>query len=123
MGGFLSRMGKKVLVLEQHYIAGGTMHSFDYKGIEHETGIHYVGRIQKRKPVLDFICDKPIEWDILGIRENNVYDKIFIEDMHYKLRACEVNFINDLSKRFPRERANITNYVALIKSVSSKTIF
>ena len=26
--GLLSRVGKKVLVLEQHYIAGGCMHSF-----------------------------------------------------------------------------------------------
>ena len=40
---FLSRVGKKVLVLEQHYIAGGCTHSFDEKGIEHETGIQILG--------------------------------------------------------------------------------
>ena len=45
--GLLSKTGKKVLVLEQHYVAGGTTHSFVDKGIEHETGIHYIGKIKK----------------------------------------------------------------------------
>ena len=50
---YLSKVGKKVLVLEQHYIAGGCCHVFDEKGVEHETGIHYVGNIDKRKEILD----------------------------------------------------------------------
>ena len=41
--GLLSRVGKRVLVLEQHYIAGGSTHTFEDKGYEFETGIHYVG--------------------------------------------------------------------------------
>lgn len=45
----LSRRGKKVLVLEQHDIAGGCTHTFtssdthDINGFEFDTGIHYVG--------------------------------------------------------------------------------
>jgi len=40
---FLAKTGKKVLVLEQHYIAGGTTHSFEDKGFEFDTGVHYIG--------------------------------------------------------------------------------
>ena len=43
----LSKFGKKVLVLEQHYIAGGCTHSFEDKGFEFDTGIHYIGNIKK----------------------------------------------------------------------------
>ena len=43
----LAQSGKKVLVLEQHYLAGGCTHSFADKGTEHETGIHYVGSMEK----------------------------------------------------------------------------
>ena len=120
---FLSRVGKKVLVLEQHYIAGGCMHSFEEKGIEHETGIHYVGNINKRKKVLDLITDTPIEWCKMGEKSNGVYDEIYIEDEKYLFRSGEENFIKDLGVRFPGEEENIRNYIKLVKEVSKKDIF
>ena len=75
---YLAKVGKKVLVLEQHYIAGGCMHSFEEKGVEHETGIHYIGNVNKRKIVLDLITDTPIEWCKMGEKNNGVYDEIYI---------------------------------------------
>ena len=36
----LAQTGKRVLVLEQHYLAGGCTHCFVDKKVEHETGIH-----------------------------------------------------------------------------------
>ena len=51
--GLLARRGKKVLVLEQHDVAGGCTHTFTTKqtngahekvgGYEYDTGLHYVG--------------------------------------------------------------------------------
>ena len=46
---FLSKYGKKVLVLEQHYVAGGCCHTFKDGGYEFDTGIHYIGNIEKRR--------------------------------------------------------------------------
>ena len=46
---FLSRVGKRCLVIEQHYIAGGCTHSFVEHGYEFDTGVHYVGNIEKRR--------------------------------------------------------------------------
>jgi hypothetical protein len=41
----MAQAGKKVLVLEQHYVAGGACHTFKSKGYEFATGIHYVGEL------------------------------------------------------------------------------
>lgn len=120
---FLSKIGQKVLVLEQHYIAGGCMHVFEEKGVEHETGIHYIGNINKRKPILDLITDKPIEWCKIGDKNNEIYDEIYIKDKKYLFRAGEENFINDLVNKFPEEELNIRNYINLVKKISKKDIF
>ena len=132
---YLSKVGKKVLVLEQHYIAGGCCHVFEEKGIEHETGIHYIGNIEKRRDLLDLITQEPIEWCKMGrnkgindngndtYENNGVYDELYIEDKHYLFRAGEENFINDLSTRFHGEETNIRNYIALVKKVSKKSLF
>ena len=58
--GLLSRAGKRVLVLEQHYIAGGCTHSFEEHGYEFDTGLHYMGNISKRKKILDLITQNNI---------------------------------------------------------------
>jgi Phytoene dehydrogenase and related proteins len=55
-----------VLVLEQHYIAGGCTHTFEDKGYEFDTGVHYIGNIEKRKQVLDLLTEETIEWDQVG---------------------------------------------------------
>ncbi len=56
----LAQTGRRVLVLEQHYIAGGCTHTFVDKKVEHETGIHYVGSISKYKPLFELLGDDDI---------------------------------------------------------------
>jgi all-trans-retinol 13,14-reductase len=126
-GALLAKAGKKVLVLEQHYIAGGTTHSFEDKGVEHETGLHYIGNIEKRKPILDLVCHAPIEWCKLGWeREDDrfVYDEIFIGDKHYEFEAGEKNLFNYLMKRFPEtNKLNLLKYFRMIKRAAKKDMF
>ena len=38
--------GKRVLVLERHYTAGGFTHVFHRPGFEWDVGVHYVGEVQ-----------------------------------------------------------------------------
>lgn len=121
---FLSKLNYKVLVLEQHYIAGGCCHSFDLDGIEHETGIHYIGNISKRKEVLDLITDTPLKWCKMGHEDNQyVYDEIIIEEKKYKFRAGTMNFIKDMMKHFPTEKLAILKYIKLIKTAAKKDLF
>ena len=42
-GSLLSKAGYKVLILEQHDVAGGATHTFTEKGFTFDVGIHYIG--------------------------------------------------------------------------------
>ncbi len=44
---FLSLLGKKVCVLEQHYTAGGYTHAYEREGYEWDVGVHYVGEVHR----------------------------------------------------------------------------
>src|SRR5262245_34219632 len=41
----LARAGKKVVVLEQHYVPGGWCHSFTLEGYRFSPGVHYIGEL------------------------------------------------------------------------------
>ena len=43
----LAQAGKKVLVLEQHYLPGGWCHSFSLGGYRFSPGVHYIGELNK----------------------------------------------------------------------------
>jgi len=56
----LSRLGNKVLVLEQHPdVAGGGTHSFDLKGFRFDSGLHYT--VPWSVPLLALTCCKKPE--------------------------------------------------------------
>lgn len=42
----LARAGKRVLVLEQHYLPGGWSHTFNLEGYDFSPGVHYIGEMQ-----------------------------------------------------------------------------
>ncbi|WP_156498402.1 NAD(P)-binding protein, partial [Oleiphilus sp. HI0079] len=44
----MSKAGKRVLVLEQHYTAGGYTHSYARNGYEWDVGVHYIGEMGSR---------------------------------------------------------------------------
>ena len=44
----LSRMGHKVLLLEQYSSLGGQTHSFSRDGFTWDVGIHYLGKMARR---------------------------------------------------------------------------
>src|SRR5579863_6786868 len=67
--------GKKVLVLERHYTAGGYTHSFNRPGYAWDVGVHYIGEAQDpRSPVravFDHLTDGQLQWQPMS----DVYDR------------------------------------------------
>ena len=90
---------------------------------EFDTGVHYIGNIEKRKKILDLITKEPLQWDKMGADNNFVYDEIRIGDKAYDFRAGKDNFIADLVEKFPMEREAIQEYVRLCVDVSKKDLF
>ena len=121
----LAQSGKKVLVLEQHYLAGGCTHSFVDKGTEHETGIHYVGSMNKYKPLFDLIGEDEIEWCQLGHENPDkfIYDEIVVDGEHYQFPAGKYNLINYLIEKFPEDKYGIREYFSLVEMAAKKNLF
>ena len=121
----LAQSGKKVVVLEQHYLAGGCTHSFVDKGTEHETGIHYVGSMNKYKPLFDLIGEDEIEWCQLGHENPDkfIYDEIVVDGEHYQFPAGKYNLINYLIEKFPEDKYGIREYFSLVEMAAKKNLF
>ena len=43
----LANAGKRVLVLEQHYLPGGWTHTFSLEGHRFSPGVHYLGGLEE----------------------------------------------------------------------------
>ena len=98
-GALLSKVGQRVVILEQHYIAGGCTHVFKEQGIEFDTGVHYLGDMTKKQELWDIMTEESgkLEWDRMGCEEDGyIYDNIRIGDKSYNLRAGEDAFLEEV---------------------------
>lgn len=121
---FLSKAGKKVLVLEKHYVPGGFTHTFKRKKFEWDVGVHYVGQVNLEQNLMrktfDYISDGKLKWADMG----EVYDQTIIGGCKYDFRKGRENQINQMIAYFPQEEKAIRKYYDLVKAIGSKyTIF
>ena len=126
MGGLTSaallaqRAGKRVLVLERHYTAGGFTHVFHRPGYEWDVGVHYVGQMRAGNPMrslFDQITEGRLQWNAMP----DVYDRIRIADRSYDLVSGAGRFKERMREYFPRDAAAIDQYMALVDNVARAT--
>lgn len=111
----LAKEGKKVVVLEQHDIAGGNLHTFTQSGYEFDTGLHYVGGQigDKKAPLrrqLDYVTDGKVEWE----KMNDVYDVAVVKDERFNFHSSWTVLKNDLKERFSDESDAIDKFFKLM---------
>jgi len=117
---FLSLLGQKVCVLEQHYTAGGYTHAYEREGFEWDVGVHYVGEVHKPstlRRVFDVISEGRLKWAAM----DDEYDRVIINKDEYSFCAGREKFADMLKQRFPEEHAVIDDYIQLIRDVSRYT--
>lgn len=106
----LSKLGHKVLMLEQYETLGGQTHSFSREGFSWDAGIHYLGGFGpevSERDMLDWLCDSPIELAPIG----PVYDTLHIGDATpLQLSRPASAQRMDLKERFPDEAEAIDNW-------------
>ncbi|XP_021233748.1 putative all-trans-retinol 13,14-reductase isoform X2 [Numida meleagris] len=113
----LAKVGKRVLVLEQHDQAGGCCHTFQERGSEFDVGIHYVGQMHEGsmlRVVLDQLTDGQLCWQRLP----DPYDEVALGPRRYQLRAGKAAFVAALEEQFPAEKAAIREFMRLSKLAS-----
>jgi len=123
LAAILSKSGKRVLVLERHYTAGGYTHVFKRRGYEWDVGIHYIGEVHRQDSALsqwfNYISDNALKWAPMG----EVYDKIIFGDDVYPFHTGRENFISHLQAQFPakKDQKAIEAYVQLIYDAQRST--
>ena len=112
----LAKTGKKVVVLEQHYTAGGFTHTYDRNGYAWDPGVHYVGKVgheSKEKEIFDYVTDGKIRWSAL----DKNYDRVYLGSKQYDFYSGRKEFVNRLKAQFPEEKANIDQYMKRVATV------
>ncbi|MCC6273753.1 MAG: NAD(P)-binding protein, partial [Deltaproteobacteria bacterium] len=116
--GLLAREGRRVLVLERHYVAGGFTHTFSRKGYEWDVGLHYVGEVHRKNSilarVLEVLTGGVLQWNKMPA----VYDRICIGDEVFDYEAPRERLRERLEERFPKERGAIAEYFRLVDEVN-----
>ena len=117
--------GKRVLVLERHYAAGGYTHVFKRPGFEWDVGVHYIGGVLNEgsplRRLFDDLSGGKIEWAPI----DDVYDRIQIGDRSFDLVAGQDRFREHLVEQFPHEAGAIDRYIELVNrcAKSSRNYF
>ena len=113
----LARLGKKVVVLEQHYTAGGFTHAYARNGYEWDVGVHYIGEVGSRRALsrqlFDFVTDAELKWAPMDAN----YDRFFIGDKRFDAVAGKRRFVANLKERFPEEHDAIDEYMKRLDMV------
>ena len=114
----LAKAGKRVLVLEQHYVPGGFTHAFSRRGYTWDVGVHAVGEVSMRSlpgRILNALTDHELEWTTLGPS----YDQFhFPGDFRVDFPDSPAQFKANLIAKFPNESRGIERYLQLCNQAS-----
>ncbi|HTM67971.1 MAG TPA: NAD(P)/FAD-dependent oxidoreductase [Candidatus Binatia bacterium] len=115
----LAKLGKRVLILEQHYVPGGFTHTFARRGYRWDVGVHAVGEMTERGVpgrMMSALTDGRLEWASLG----PVYDSFQMPDgLRVDYPDNPRQFRENLLQAFPREKEAIDGYLRLAREASA----
>ena len=111
----LAKYGRRVLVLEQHYVAGGFTHTFSRKGYTWDVGVHCLGEMQQeRMPgrILEWLSDGKIRMESLG----DIYERFMFPDgFVVEYPAARDAFRAEMERLFPNDKEAIARYFELVR--------
>ena len=114
----LSKMGKRVLVIEQHVIPGGFTQTFQRPGYHWDVGVHLVGEMTERSylgRLLSDLTDDRLQWASVG----EIYDEFnFPNGFTIQFPNSKPAFRDTLYEYFPEEHRAIDEYLDLVKAAA-----
>jgi all-trans-retinol 13,14-reductase len=117
----LAHEGRKVLILEQHYVPGGWCHSFYLNGQRFSPGVHYVGRMEKGQSTANLFEGLGIANDLVFFKQNaGGYDNIMVGNEKIPLAATFEKMYESLAIRFPHEKKRLKRYLNIARKVDKQ---
>ena len=117
----LAQAGKKILLLEKHFVPGGFTHTFKRSNYYWDVGVHYVGQVHKPesalRKVFDCVTEGRLKWNDMG----TVYDKSIIAGKEFQFVCGKENQIKQLIAYFPKQENAIHEYFKAIDEVAKAT--
>nr|WP_255216383.1 NAD(P)/FAD-dependent oxidoreductase [Pseudenhygromyxa sp. WMMC2535] len=114
----LAKLGKRVLVLEQHYEPGGFTHTFKRRGWRWDVGVHAVGEVSQHTlpgRLLEHLSGGRLRWASLG----PVYDEFhWPEGFRIDFPDSPKQFRTNLLDAFPGADAAVDRWLSLSREVS-----
>jgi len=113
----LSRLGRRVLVLEQHYLPGGYTHMFARKGFAWDVGVHALGELDEggqTAKMLSWLAEGEVPMAPLG----DPYDRFrFPDDFEIEFPASQGGLVETLRAAFPDQEAALERYFDLVHRI------
>ncbi len=115
----LAQAGKKVLVLEQHYLPGGWCHSFKLGGYRFSPGVHYMGEIGERGRLRKIYEGLGVAGDLTFLELNpHGFDHVMVGDTRFDIPKGRKRLVARLKETFPHEARGIDGYMGAIVKVA-----
>ncbi|MDR1654185.1 MAG: NAD(P)/FAD-dependent oxidoreductase [Prevotellaceae bacterium] len=121
-GYILAKNGFRVTVLEKNGQAGGCLQTFSRGGVKFETGMHYIGSMDRGQTLYKFFNYLSLLPDIQLSRLNtDCYDIISIGGQKFPFANGKENFVQTLAEFFPQEKENLQKYFDVVSDVAQKS--
>jgi phytoene dehydrogenase-like protein len=119
-GALLARRGRSVLVLDQHYVAGGNGTVFRRPGYEFDVGLHYLGDCGPDGliPKILRAAGAPVRFREL---DPDGFDTMRFGDFEFRVPRGLSRFRQRLVDAFPGEQRGIDRYVKLLRQMWALT--
>ncbi len=123
---YLCAAGKRTLVLESHYVAGGNSQVFrrKHKGLEYEfdVGIHYIGECGRDGIITSVLngigCAERVVFRPL---DDDGYSTLHFPDFSFRIPCGWDRYRERIQQTFPDERANLGSVLDILQTLSSET--
>lgn len=116
-GAILARAGLKVGILEQAAHPGGCMQSYRREGWLYDTGLHYVGGLDRGEPlhaVFRYLGLLALPWR----RMDTDFDHVVIGHRTYCLAGGYDRFVEMLAAEFPHQREALARYAKRLRHIT-----
>ena len=121
-GYILSKHGLGVLILEKNPVIGGCLQSFRRKGVLFDTGMHYIGSMDKGQLLYRF-------WKYFGLLDRvrlrkldeQAFDIVAYGGRRYPSAMGYDAYVDGLASFFPDEYKALRNYVDTLYKVSNSS--
>jgi len=121
-GCYLAKLGKRVLILEQHSQVGGYCGSFRRGGFLFDIGVHYLGGLKRNGRLNRLLNDLNIGDEISFVRFDPS-DTIIIPNHKVSFYSDFNKTIEELRKSFPRYKDKILEFYNLMSDKNFYSVY